>query len=214
MTVGNRYVILVVGYHIDSEAYVGDSFKAAKDIIKRDTVPPTLISASGSLIRNENGTYNGTLDITFDKNLYLHTVTTGGKDKYYALYNKKKNTVSGDDGRSIAGYVNVSSISIDASNTPSIDVNAAGQQVPTRTFSFEFKNLMNGGTIKLPSVGDLCNVDGVGDKKILEATVKEKRADAAGTGIVTYYLEVKWGGEVFTVLAENTFGITTNPNTP
>ncbi len=228
------YIILVAGRNIGGKTGEEDfwsvsSFHAREGVVLQDLGAPHLredTGATGSIILSQDGkTLSGTINLSFDKDVYLHN-----SGKYYKMFGKgnrntetnKKIPAVGDTEASVGLFYDLLESGFSARPSDEDgkdDVTASGGP---RGFQITFGNVL-GDTATLTLFGNIsiATKDGQPVSETLSIRIyKDYRGTSPDTGMMEYKprIEVTFRGRPFTIGGASEFrpvaGGGTTPSAP
>ena len=184
------YYVLVVGQHPSSDDRIsGYTFKGIGDVVIPDQDPPKATSASAVIYQSAAGssTFNGSITIQFDKELYwmASQTATGDPKEIHQKCSESGDHSDAKDAKGLAG-----------SSGKILDLDQARDGLTT-VIRFGFEGLRSGSDIVFIEQGLLSNASGSRTDTKVTCTIKnEQLPSQSGIPLYGYYMEIKWGDTV------------------
>ncbi|MCI9587683.1 MAG: S-layer homology domain-containing protein [Oscillospiraceae bacterium] len=199
MTKLTDYYFLAVAYHQASEEGTGDAFKAIGNVRVPETVPPAPIKENCSgTIYESGGKLRGSINITFDQDLYWTAGGSGSQNAAQAVYPTA--TTSAANTVSILDKLGGTAPGIEISTGKyALSVPGNAQAGPTGSFTINYEGLGDGDSIVLFGSGNIANSSGYTDsehKLQVNFFRSETVNSQTGLKITTYTIRMTWGTEL------------------
>ena len=199
MTKLTDYYFLAVAYHQASEEGTGDAFKAIGNVRVPETVPPAPIKENCSgTIYETGGKLRGSINITFDQDLYWTAGGSGSQNAAQAVYPTA--TTSSANTVSILDKLGGTAPGIEITTGKyALSVPGNAQAGPTGSFTINYEGLGDGDSIVLFGSGSIANSSGYTDsehKLQVNFFRSETVNSQTGLKITTYPIRMTWGTQL------------------
>ncbi|MGO5114618.1 S-layer homology domain-containing protein [Candidatus Avoscillospira sp. LCP25S3_F1] len=156
------------------------AFKAVANVHIPDTTPPTLFDPGAEGVKKSDGTYSGTLTLSFSEVVYW---IPEDRDTSKICAVVGKNGVNeppqiDSDGKIVPGKTSM--LAHMGGNVDKLTPNAAATDSPTNTFTFSYSGVRVGYTLKLFTDGFICDRSGNSTVNTITLRYEETKTGVGG----------------------------------